>query len=59
MSVEEVLKFDKAGLTEMEKALRLQSMRVITITFDVLTEPAEARSGATQPPPPPIPGAFQ
>lgn len=59
MSVEEVMKFDKAGLTEMEKALRAQSMRLVTITFDVLAESAEARSGAPQPPPPPIPGAFQ
>jgi len=59
MSVEEVMKFDKAGLTETEKALRAQSMRVVTITFNVLTESAEAGSGTTQPPPPPIPGAFQ
>lgn len=59
MSVEEVMQFDKAGLTEMEKALRAQSMRVVTITFDVLAESAEARSGAAQPPPPPIPGAFK
>jgi hypothetical protein len=59
MSVEEVMKFNKAGLTEMEQALRAQSFRVVTTTFDVLTESAEARPGAAQPPPPPIPGAFE
>jgi hypothetical protein len=58
LSVEELMKRDQSDLSEMERALKSQSMRVVTLTLQVLAESAEAREGGAQPPPPPIKGAF-
>lgn len=63
ISVDDLLK-DKTvapeltGLSDLERAILLQSMRVATLTLVVVRESLEAGPGAQSPPKPPIKGAF-
>jgi hypothetical protein len=58
---------DTTTLDPMQRAIRSQCLRVISLTLQVLQESAEAavegsssnRSKSQQPPTPPIPGAFE
>lgn len=63
ISVEDLMKDDNSittasDLSEMDRAILLQSMRVGTLTLVVLREALEAGSVGQSPPTPPIEGAF-
>ena len=58
ISAEELVQNLDSGLSEMERAIRSQSLRVATLTLVVLRESMEAREGGVAPPTPPIEGAF-
>ena len=58
-SVEKLFKVHAPqDLSEMDKAIMSQSIRVVTLTLTVLQEALEAGPGGQSPPPPPIKGAF-
>ena len=64
LSVDELMKDPSVapnteGLSETERAVLLQSMRVATLTLVVLREALEAGPGGQSPPTPPIKGAFE
>ena len=58
ITVEKLMNLDNPNINPIEKALRAQAMRVMTLTLVVQREAAEART-EYQPLPPPIPGAFE
>lgn len=59
ISVEELAAGLDPNLSEIERAVRSQSFRVATLTLVVLQDSIDARENdATQPPTPPIEGAF-
>jgi hypothetical protein len=58
ISAEELVGNLNPGLSEIERAIRSQSLRVVALTLVVLNESMEAREGGAAPPTPPIEGAF-
>jgi hypothetical protein len=58
LSTDQLLQTKGSDLSLLEKGLLSQSVRLVTLTFTVLTEAEEARSGDVAPPTPPIEGAF-
>jgi hypothetical protein len=59
LSADQLLEQTKVSdLSPMEQGLLSQSVRLVTLTFVVLTEAEENRSGDLAPPTPPIEGAF-